>query len=660
MKRLFAIAALLSGVVFAQQQQYPAPAGGSGGTGCIPTGGAGRFIVTTAVVGNCDSTGTATGAVTFIGTPTSANLAALVTDETGSGALVFGTSPTLTTPNLGTPSAITLTNATGLPIGGITGLGAGIGTFLATPSSANLAAAITNETGSGALVFGTSPTISGLVLGDVTGSTQCLHASSLGVITGTGSDCGSGGSTAFSALTGSTNTTAAMVVGTGASLATSGSGTIAATSAPLSGVSGLGAGVGAFLGTPSSANLASAVTDETGSGLLVFATSPVFTTPNLGTPSAVTLTNGTGLPISTGVSGLGTGISTFLATPSSANLASAITNETGSGALVFGTQPTIDKAVITSYTVATLPTPATGMIVPITDGNSATDCTSGGGTNRLWCRYSGSAWQALAASAGSGTVTVVSSGSLTSTAFVTGGGTTTLQTPSATSTLDSSGNAVFTGTVTGSAFISGSGPSVTIGTGGVDAYGEGTAPSVCAAASVDCVYADSTRHGLMASYNNGSYSILTRGPSSSTSGNLPSFNGTNGDLLQDSGVAIANLRKRAIAFTMGDVTNSGALSTSNVSYVTVPFACTISAYNLTIDAGTITVKFWKVATGTAIPTSGNSINTSGVSISSGTAIHSTTVSDFTTTAVSANDIMAMAVTSVATAKTVTGVLECTQ
>lgn len=42
--------------------------------------------------------------------------------------------------------------------------GTGVGTFLATPSSANLAAAVTGETGSGALVFGTSPTISGGVV----------------------------------------------------------------------------------------------------------------------------------------------------------------------------------------------------------------------------------------------------------------------------------------------------------------------------------------------------------------------------------------------------------------------------------------------------------------------------------------------------------------
>lgn len=51
-------------------------------------------------------------------------------------------------------SNVTVTPA----VGSITGLGAGVSTFLATPTSANLAAAVTDETGSGALVFGTSPT----------------------------------------------------------------------------------------------------------------------------------------------------------------------------------------------------------------------------------------------------------------------------------------------------------------------------------------------------------------------------------------------------------------------------------------------------------------------------------------------------------------------
>ena len=69
-------------------------------------------------------------------------------------------------------------------------------------------------------------------------------------------------------------------------------------------------------------------------------TSPTLTTPDLGTPSAGTLTNATGLPVATGISGLGTGVATFLATPSSANLASALTDESGSSTVAFTTSPT--------------------------------------------------------------------------------------------------------------------------------------------------------------------------------------------------------------------------------------------------------------------------------------------------------------------------------
>jgi hypothetical protein len=57
------------------------------------------------------------------------------------------------------------------------------------------------------------------------------------------------------------------------------------------GLTALGTGVATFLGTPSSANLAAAVTDETGSGALVFATSPTLVTPLLGTPTSGNLSN---------------------------------------------------------------------------------------------------------------------------------------------------------------------------------------------------------------------------------------------------------------------------------------------------------------------------------------------------------------------------------
>lgn len=124
------------------------------------------------------------GVLAFVAAPTSATLATAVTDETGTGALVFATSPTLVTPALGTPSALTLTNATGLPVGsGISGMGTGVATFLVTPSTSNFAAALTGETGTGAVVFNNNPILVAPVLG-IPASVTLTNASGLPLTTG--------------------------------------------------------------------------------------------------------------------------------------------------------------------------------------------------------------------------------------------------------------------------------------------------------------------------------------------------------------------------------------------------------------------------------------------------------------------------------------------
>lgn len=193
---------------------------------------------------------------------------------TGTGSAVKATSPTLVTPTLGVATATSI-NGTTIPSTKTLVVTTDKLSVLAATSSSELAGVISDETGSGSLVFATSPT---------------LVTPTLGVATAT-----------------SINGTAIPS-----------SKTLVVTTDKLS-----------ALAATSSSELAGVISDETGSGSLVFATSPTLTTPILGTPQSGTLSNCTGLPVSTGISGFGTNVATALAV----NVGSAGAFVTNGGAL---------------------------------------------------------------------------------------------------------------------------------------------------------------------------------------------------------------------------------------------------------------------------------------------------------------------------------------
>lgn len=117
-----------------------------------------------------------------------------------------------------------------------------------------------------------------------------------------------------------------------------------------------------------------------------------------------------------------------------------------------------------------------------------------------------------------------------------------------------------------------------------------------------------------------------------------------------------NTRSRAVG--AGFDGSGSALTSGKVVYFSVPFACTISAWDIAVDAGTITFDVWKISTGTAIPTVTNTITASALpALSTGTNLHSTTLTGWTTT-VTANDIFGIDINTVATATKATLILEC--
>jgi hypothetical protein len=139
-------------------------------------------------------------------------------------------------------------------------------------------------------------------------------------------------------------------------------GTVALTSDITTAISNLVDGAPAALDTLN--ELAAAINDDasyastitTALGLKAPLASPTFTGTvtipsgaDLATPTTLTLTNATGLPVSTGISGLGSNVATFLATPSSANFASMISDEIGTGNVILSELATNNQTA--SYTL---------------------------------------------------------------------------------------------------------------------------------------------------------------------------------------------------------------------------------------------------------------------------------------------------------------------
>lgn len=192
-----------------------------------------------------------------------------------------------------------------------------------------------------------------LVVSSAGGTAGCATFSSTGLISNTGSACGSGGGTqgTFWATTttpylsiypnGGTNVNVGVGTTTGVYTLTA-----ASSSGPQIALSS-SKGFSQWTLRNSSGNLYFSTTTTAGTATSTISALSIDTNGIVTIPSSLSL----GTPLSatnggTGLTALGAGVATWLGTPSSANLASAVTGETGSGALVFDTTPTFTTSAL--------------------------------------------------------------------------------------------------------------------------------------------------------------------------------------------------------------------------------------------------------------------------------------------------------------------------